>query len=93
MPTISRDAPVAGDQQPNTRLKPGQERETAMPTAMKDLPTCVALMLALVAAIVSTPGQAGGPYQVLRWIQVGVSPEVNMLAGAIGETPASWPEP
>jgi hypothetical protein len=75
-----------------TRLPPGEHparRGTAMPTAIKDLPICVALILALVAAVMSTPGQTGRPYQALRWMPVGVSPEADMLAGAIGEIPAN----
>ena len=34
-----------------------------MRTAMKDCLTCVALMLALVAAVMSTNGQAGIPHK------------------------------
>ena len=61
-----------------------------MLTAIKDCPTHVVLILALVAAVMSTPGQTGRPYQALRWIQMGVSPEANTLAGAIGETPTNF---
>ena len=64
-----------------------------MPTAVKDFPICVALILALVAAVVSTPGQAGRPYQALRWMQMGVSPEAYMFAGAIGEIPSNFLSP
>ena len=64
-----------------------------MRTAMKDCPTCVALMLALVAAVMSTHGQAGIPHQAVQWLQVGACAELNTLAGAIGETPANCPAP
>jgi hypothetical protein len=64
-----------------------------MPTAIKDCSICAALILALVAAVISSPGQAGIPYQALQWLQMGACAEVNTLAGAIGETPASCPAP
>lgn len=64
-----------------------------MPTTIKDLPICVALILALVAAVMSTPDQADRPYQALRWVQTGVSPEADMLAGAIGEIPSNFLSP
>ena len=64
-----------------------------MRTAMKDCPTCVALMRALVAAVMSAHGQAGIPRQAQQWLQVGACAELKMLAGAIGETPASCPTP
>ena len=64
-----------------------------MLTAIKDCSTVVALILALVAAVMSMPGLAGGSYQALGWIQMGVCSEVDMLAGAIGETPANCPAP
>jgi hypothetical protein len=64
-----------------------------MRTAMKDCPTCVALIMALVAAAMSTHGQAGIPYQALQWLQVGACAELNTLAGSIGETPANCPAP
>ena len=64
-----------------------------MLTAMKDCPTYVALILAIVAAVMSWPGETGGSYQVLRWIQMGVAPEADMLSGAIGETPTNFLSP
>jgi hypothetical protein len=65
-----------------------------MLTAIKDFSTFVALILALVAAVISVPGQVGIPYQqALRWLQMGSCAEVNTLAGAIGETPANCPAP
>ena len=64
-----------------------------MPTAIKDCPICAALILALVAAAISSPGQAGMPYRALQWLQMGACAEVNTLAGAIGETPANCPAP
>jgi hypothetical protein len=64
-----------------------------MLTAMKDCLTYVALILAVVAAVISTPGEAGRPSQALQWLQLGACAEVNTLAGAIGETPADCPVP
>jgi hypothetical protein len=64
-----------------------------MPTAIKDLLICVALILALAAAVMSTPNHAGRPYQALQWIQVASAPEADMLAGAVGETPANFLSP
>jgi hypothetical protein len=64
-----------------------------MRTAMKVYPTCVALMLALVAAVMSTHGQAGIPHRALQLLQVGACAELNTLTGAIGETQASCPAP
>jgi hypothetical protein len=64
-----------------------------MLTAIKDCPTVVALVLALVAAVLSMPDLAVTPYQALEWIQIGACSEVDMLAGAIGETPANCPGP
>jgi hypothetical protein len=65
----------------------------AVPTAIKDLAICVALVLALVAAVMSTPGHAGRRYQALQWIQMAGSPEADMLAGAIGEIPENFLSP
>jgi len=64
-----------------------------MLTGIKDFPICVALILALVAAVMSTPGEADRKYHALRWIQMGVSPEADMFAGAIGEFPTSFLAP
>jgi hypothetical protein len=69
-----------------------------MLTGMKDYPAYVALILALVAAVMSMPGESrpeepGRTYQVLEWVQIGTCSEVNLLAGAIGETSAGCPEP
>ena len=64
-----------------------------MPAAIKDCSICVALILAVAAAAISTSGQVGIPYQALQWLQVGACAEVNTLAGAIGETPANCPAP
>ena len=64
-----------------------------MRTVMKEYPTCVALMLALAAAVMSTNGQVGIPHQALQWLQVGACAELNTLTGAIGETQASCPAP
>jgi hypothetical protein len=77
----------------NTRPKPTEERAIAMPTAIKDCSIGTALLLALVAAVMSTRSPVGIPYQALQWLQVGACAEVNTLAGAIGETPASCPAP
>jgi hypothetical protein len=64
-----------------------------MRSAMKDCPTCVALILALVAAVMSTPGQSGGTDQVQKWLQMGAAPEADVLAGAIGEIPPRFLSP
>jgi hypothetical protein len=92
-PTAFDTKPAGPNQPANTRPKPIQERATAMPAAIKDCSICVALILALAAAVISTPGQFGFPYQALQWLQVGACAEVNTLAGAIGEIPANCPAP
>jgi hypothetical protein len=93
-PTIPRERRLLrSDQRANTGLVLGQERETAMQTAIKDCPICVALILAVVAAVMSMPREPGRPYQILEWMQIGACSEVNQLAGAIGETSAGCPSP
>jgi hypothetical protein len=69
------------------------EGETAMLTGTKDYPAYAALILALMAAVMSMPGESARPYQILEWMQIGACTEVNQLAGAIGETSAGCPSP
>jgi hypothetical protein len=49
--------------------------------------TWVALSLAVLAAIMSAPGQADRTTATLRWLQLCVGPEAVAAAGAIGEDP------
>jgi hypothetical protein len=79
---------VGGDQQ----AKAGPGDATVMLTAIKDVATLIGLILAL-AAVISMPGLATRPVQALEWIQIGACSEVDMLATAIGETPANCPGP
>ena len=58
-----------------------------MPTIADVLTICIALGLAMMAAIESTPGQADRTYQMSQWVQASFSPEAEAVAGAIGEHP------
>jgi hypothetical protein len=98
MATISREQPLKAISGRTPAQAPDLKGETAMLTGMKDYPTYVALILAVVAAVMSMPGESrpeepGGTYRVLEWVRIGTCSEVNLLAGAIGETSAGCPEP
>lgn len=50
---------------------------------------CLALTLAATAAIMSTPGQPEGTYEILQFLLSTAAPEAAAMAGAIGENPDS----
>ncbi len=58
-----------------------------MPSAIDTFTTLVALILAVTAAIVSTPGHADAPWQLSQWFQLSICPEADAMADAIGEHP------
>jgi hypothetical protein len=59
-----------------------------MPSIIDTCTTLVALVLAVTAAIISTPGHADAPWQLSEWLQLSICPEADAMAGAIGENPA-----
>ena len=65
-----------------------------MPFRISDCTTCIALTLAMAAAIMSAPGRADETYQKLRWLLLtSTTPEAAVIAGAIGEQPDSLLSP
>jgi hypothetical protein len=57
------------------------------------LTTCVAIILASAAAILSAPGHSDRTQRVEQWLQVSYGGEADVLAAAIGETPETHAAP
>jgi hypothetical protein len=64
-----------------------------MPSVIDNCTTLVALVLAVVAAIMSAPGHADAPWQLSDWLQLSICPEADAMAGAIGEQPVQMVPP
>jgi hypothetical protein len=58
-----------------------------MPSLVETCSTVFALVLAVVAAIMSAPGHADAPWQLSEWLQLSICPEADAMAGALGENP------
>jgi hypothetical protein len=60
-----------------------------MPSKIDGCSTCIALVLATAAAIISAPGQADNTYQKLQLLFSATAPTAAAIAGAIGDNPRS----
>jgi hypothetical protein len=78
---------AADGQQQRTRTASPAKGESKVPAKAEQFLTSFALVLALVAAALSTPNHALEMHRMARWLMLGVAPEAAANAGAIGENP------
>jgi len=55
--------------------------------------TAGAALLIAAATILSSPGQASGPFEASRWLQLSTGPAGAAMAGAIAEHPENFIAP
>jgi hypothetical protein len=75
------------------KVKAMRPKATTMTLAIDHFMICLALILALTAAIVTTRNGPGIASRFGELLRMGTLPEARMLAGAIGEHPESLTGP
>jgi hypothetical protein len=71
------------------KVKAMRPKATTMTLAIDNCMICLALILALTAAIMTTPNGSGIASRSAELLRMGTLPEARMLAGSIGENPES----